>query len=92
MKISRQPIALRNRFVRLESDVKPMGVVAMVVLCGSDEEKWQEATVAAGAVLTARHRMWDGGAKELAQGNRGASGAPKSAIDLASRWGRGRSS
>jgi hypothetical protein len=70
----------------------PMAAELLMHLCGNDEEKWQEATVSAAAALTARHKMWDGVAKELVRGINGASEDPKSVIDLASRQGRGRSS
>jgi hypothetical protein len=82
-----------DRHIELDSGSHgPMAAELLMYLCGSDEEKWQEATVAAGAALTARHRMWDGVAKELVQGNKGASEDPKSVIDLASRRVRARSS
>jgi len=70
----------------------PMAAELLMHLCGNDEQKWAEATVAGEAALTARHKMWDSVAKELVRGNSGASEEAKSVLDLASKQGRVRSS
>ena len=82
-----------DRHIELDNGShEPMAAELLMHLCGNDEGKWQEATASASAALTARHKMWDGVAKELVRGSQGASEDPKSVIGLASRQGRGRSS
>jgi hypothetical protein len=82
-----------DRHIELdEGSHAPMGTELLMHLCGNDSQKWAEATTAGESALLARHRMWDGVAKDLVHGNRGASEDTKSVIDLASRSARVRSS
>jgi hypothetical protein len=82
-----------DRHIELdEGSHAPMASELLMHLCGNDTQKWAEATAAGESALLARHKMWDGVAKDLVRGNRGASEDAKSVIDLASKPARVRSS
>jgi hypothetical protein len=82
-----------DRHVELDAGSHgPMAAELLMHLCGNDEQKWAEATVAGEAALIARHKMWDAVAKELVRGQMGASEEAKSVLDLASKRDRARSS
>jgi hypothetical protein len=82
-----------DRHIELDEGAHaPMAAELLMHLCGNDPEKWEEATRAGESALLARHKMWDGVAKTLVQGSRGASENTKSVIDLASKQARVRSS
>ncbi|MEH2708487.1 DUF3050 domain-containing protein [Bradyrhizobium elkanii] len=52
-------ITYLDRHIGLDEDHHaPMAVEMLAELCGSDDEKWGEATRAAIAALTARHSLW----------------------------------
>ena len=82
-----------DRHIELDEGAHgPMAAELLMHLCGNDEQKWIEATEAGKSALTARHKMWDGVAKQLVSGTPGAAADSKSVIDLTSKLGRARSS
>jgi hypothetical protein len=51
---------LERHIVLDSAEHAPLSRLLLVGVCGDDEERWQEATVAAEAALEGRVRFWDG--------------------------------
>lgn len=82
-----------DRHVELdEGSHGPMAAELVMHLCGNDEQKWTEATLAGKAALEARHRMWDSVAKQLVGEPSASASDATGVIDLASKRARVRSS
>jgi hypothetical protein len=78
-----------ERHIELDGeDHGPMAVQLLINLCGKEREQWVQAEAAALSAMQARHHMWDGVAKQIVGGQRGARGPRRETPVISLAWGR----